>query len=669
MKRIKIISILFFIYLAGLAAATYVFNRPVVTNSPAQALVQFFTTTFTEIIVFCWISILAYVFGSWIFFKAKYEFDSQLEEFVFSIGIGLGSISYLVFVLSALQLLYISAGYVLLSVLTISMYRHGRRILSKLNWKIKVHPGRDEQLPDSNGVNLKTVEIILIIIIVQHILANFTNALSLPVSACDDLSYHLAVPKIYIQNHGFKYIPYIIHSNWPFLMEMLYTLGLLLTGQAVVPQTFHFLTSVLAVFTIYLFGRKYFSARVGLLASAIFYTAFVVRQNAWIAHIDISLTFFELLAVYAFVNWFYSEQKKWLILSAAGCGLAMATKLTGLFPLLILAAGVFYKIIIVNKNSLLKVLKPLLLFCTISIAIVSPWFVKSYIHTGNPVWPFAYKIFGGANWSPKYDRQFEVVLKSHGANRRGFLNYLLLPVNLIRYSGDFAYKPQYFFAPFFIYLILFMIFIRKTPQVIKYLAAYSFIYVSMFFQIGQETRFLLPVLPVLSLILAFWVEQFYIHKKYIFKICAFFMIIPLVYRFPLTSRSHFKRLPVVLGMETRENYLQRELEVYPMFAWINQNLSNDTRVLIIGDIRCFYCDRDYVWSCPFSQAYINYDLCRSVPDFKNRLKELNITHAAVFPYQDLPWPRHVKDLKNSLLKESRLMYENGNMKLYSIEYN
>lgn len=655
----KILYLLFFVYLIGLAAATYIFNRQFITNSPARTLVQFFSTTFFEIIIFCWMSILVYVFGNWICFKTKCEFDSQIEEFVFSVGIGLGCISYLVFALSALRLLYVPVGYVFLSVLTIFMYRHFRRILSKMNWNV--------------SVELKTFEIILVIIIGQHVLANFINALSLPVSACDDLSYHLAVPKIYIQNHGFEYIPYIIHSNWPFLMEMLYTLGLLLTGQALVPQLFHFLTSVLTVITIYLFGRKYFSQRTGILASVIFYTTFVVRQNVSIAHIDIGLTFFELLAVYAFVNWFYSEQKKWLILSATGCGLSMATKLTGLFPLVILSAGVFYKIIAVNKQSLVKVLKPILLLGTISITIVSPWFLKSYIHTGNPVWPFAYKIFGGANWSPKYDRQFEVVVKSHGANRRGFINYLLLPFNLIRHGGDFGYKPQHFFTVFFIYFILFMVFIRKTPQLIKYLLAYSFIYVSLFFQIGQETRFLLPVLPVLSLILAFWVEQFYTHGKYVFKIFAFCIIIPLVYRFPLTSRSHYKRMPMVLGMETRENYLQRSLEVYPIFAWINQNLSNDARVLIIGDLRCFYCDRDYVWSCPLSQAYINYDLFRSVSDFKNRLKELNITHAAVFPYQDLDWPKHVKDLKNSLLKESRLMHEveigNKKMKLYGIDYN
>ncbi|MBN1383339.1 MAG: phospholipid carrier-dependent glycosyltransferase [Elusimicrobia bacterium] len=664
MKK-RVIYILFFIYLIGLGIATYIFNKPFVTNSPVQSIEQFFTTTFFEIIIFCWISILACMLGNWICFKAKCEFDSNLEEFIFSIGIGLGSIAYLIFMLSALKLLYISVGYTFLLILTIFMFRHGRRFLTRINWNI--------------NLNLKTVEIILILIIAQHILANFTTALSLPVSACDDLSYHLAVPKIYVQNHGFKYIPYIIHSNWPFLMEMLYTLGFMLTGDAVVPQLFHFLTSVLTLFTIYLFGRKYFSARVGLLASALFYTAFVVRKNAGIAYIDIGLAFFELLAIYAFVNWFYSEQKKWFVLSAVGCGMSLATKLTGVFPLLILSAGIVYKVLVVNRNSLpphqwlvywcggfLKVVRPLIMFCAISITIVSPWFLKSYIHTGNPVWPFAYKIFGGANWSVEYDKRFAVAVRSHGANRRGIVNYFLLPVNFIRYSDDFGYKPQHFFTPFFVYLILFMVFIRKNPQLIKYLLVYSFIYSILFFRIGQETRFLLPVLPVLSLILAFWVEQFYIHKKYIFRICAFFIIIPLVYRFPLTSHSHYKRLPMVLGMETREEYLQRSLAVYPVFSWMNRNLGSDSRILIIGDIRCFYSDLPYVWSCPVSQAYIDYDLCRSVDDFKKRLKELNITHAAVFPYKDLPWPIHVKKLKDSLLKESRLIYENGNMKVYSL---
>src|SRR5205823_3823427 len=54
----------------------------------------------------------------------------------------------------------------------------------------------------------------------------------------DGLSYNLAAPKVYLRDHRIHFIAYDSHTNFPFTVEMLYTLGLA-WGGAVAAKLFH----------------------------------------------------------------------------------------------------------------------------------------------------------------------------------------------------------------------------------------------------------------------------------------------------------------------------------------------------------------------------------------------------------------------------------------------
>ncbi|MCD5390694.1 hypothetical protein LR007_02375 [candidate division NPL-UPA2 bacterium] len=94
----------------------------------------------------------------------------------------------------------------------------------------------------------------------------------------DTLSYHLGVPKIYIRNHRIMYLPHQVYSNFPFTLQMLYTLSLLLKGD-ILAKLIHLSFGLLTVGAIYCFSRRYFSQKIALLAAAIFYKGIVQKMT------------------------------------------------------------------------------------------------------------------------------------------------------------------------------------------------------------------------------------------------------------------------------------------------------------------------------------------------------------------------------------------------------
>ena len=100
-----------------------------------------------------------------------------------------------------------------------------------------------------------------------------------PIPAWDADTYHLTVPRLYIEHGGFRRIGFNVYSNWPMDVEMLYTLGMLL-------QDYLLATLVhlaFALFTIAALGRA-LALRgfkwAGLLAAILFLANEVVLAEA-----------------------------------------------------------------------------------------------------------------------------------------------------------------------------------------------------------------------------------------------------------------------------------------------------------------------------------------------------------------------------------------------------
>ncbi|MEK7813275.1 MAG: glycosyltransferase family 39 protein, partial [Candidatus Desantisbacteria bacterium] len=224
-----------------------------------------------------------------------------------------------------------------------------------------------------------------------------------PTMTYDAMVYHLAVPARYIQAHRIHYIPYICFSNYSMNMEMLFTIGLLL-GNDTLAKFIHLMFGLLSGAGIFCLAKRYFGQETAGLSLLIFFSiplaCFIMVQP----FNDLGLVFYEIMAVYAFVNWITTEQKgqktgqKWLFMSALMCGFAIGVKYTGGICTVILIIGVVWEGIW-SRHGFRYIITNLSLLMIIPLILNLPWFIRSFIYTGNPVYPMLYPYFSSINWN------------------------------------------------------------------------------------------------------------------------------------------------------------------------------------------------------------------------------------------------------------------------------
>ncbi len=87
-----------------------------------------------------------------------------------------------------------------------------------------------------------------------------------------------------------------------------------------------------------------------------------------------------------------------------------------------------------------------MLLMGVALLVCSPWLVKSYIYTGNPVYPFFYSVFSGKDWTGELARGYSTLQANFGLGN-DFASFLLLPYNLAAYSWAFYDTPGLYVGP------------------------------------------------------------------------------------------------------------------------------------------------------------------------------------------------------------------------------
>ena len=166
---------------------------------------------------------------------------------------------------------------------------------------------------------------------------NLVGALG-PELGFDALWYHLTIPKLYLENHSVFYIPggLLYYSLMPKLTEMLYVGALAINGE-ILAKLIHFSFGLLASIALYKLSRKFFTPKISLISVVVFYSNLVVAWQSTTAYVDLARTFFEIMALWGFVNFWKKREKKWLIESAVMLGLAISTKLLAIGSVLIMS--------------------------------------------------------------------------------------------------------------------------------------------------------------------------------------------------------------------------------------------------------------------------------------------------------------------------------------------
>lgn len=219
---------------------------------------------------------------------------------------------------------------------------------------------------------------------------------SVPPVSRDALTHHLAVPKLWVESGGIHERPDILFSYYPQLLDVLYMVPVAI-GHDIAAKYLHFAFALLTALLIFLFVRRRIGSPWAALAGLLFLTLPLIMKLSVTVYVDLGLIFFTTAALFSAAIWLEDTGRtRWLVLAAVCSGLALSTKYNALvsFLLLSLLLPFFYLFRRENQHAeQLNAVKFGVLFVVISLLVFSPWLLRNYGLTGNPIYPLARGVF------------------------------------------------------------------------------------------------------------------------------------------------------------------------------------------------------------------------------------------------------------------------------------
>jgi len=594
------------------------------------------------------------------------------DRLIFSLALGLGAVALITFgvgmagalrpaplfgTLAAIGLICARGAFALVGAAGRLLSRAGRFVV-RLVRSIGRRPGWGANLWLLTALVLGGIEAI----------ALFIGALAPPAGAdYDALAYHLALPALYLRWGAIRYDPYILHSNFPQVIEMLYLVMLAAGAQAA--RTVHFVFGLLAACACGSLCRRYGRAA-AIIGALVFWMTPVVAWEAGSGYDDLAFALFQTLAFLACVRAFDRRPgERWLVLAGICQGLALGVKYTALafVPLLLIAgAATVWRQggpgMGAARSRLRSVLQQTGIAGLAAAIVASPWYARALIWTGNPVFPYYYSLFGGRNWSREAERFYRHLQIGYGAGHalgsgRGPLDFLTAPWHLIA-------VPQYYYEPGgsagfgvlrgsigLAYLLLIGLnFIRGEWKPAA--AALALLFGAFFIEwylLMQQVRYLIPALPLLTPACALALSPLLTSGRasepggpdtrpaawFAMTLAAMIVLTSFGWSVWVSGQLAVwgpgpSAALVDVGAISRDDYLSQRLpDLWLVSEWVNINLPANARVALISEPRSYYIHRDTLWADGYEQEKLRYSKMRTAHELAAALRKAGITDVLI----------------------------------------
>jgi hypothetical protein len=493
--------------------------------------------------------------------------------------------------------------------------------------------------------------IAILILLLIEIILNLT-----PPIARDALIHHLAIPKLWLKNGGFYEIKWADFSYYPMNVDLLYIIPLYF-NKDFIANFIHMSFGIGTALLIYHYLNNKISRIAGLLGILVFISTPIVVRLSTQAYVDLGLTFFTTASILAFIRYRDGEFKefKWLFLSSVAMGLALGTKYNALIVWFFLSLAIVFVYSRDTKKQW-KAIKCGFIFFLISLLIFSPWLIKNIILTGNPLYPLFKGIFNISSASPGgtgsisgdtsigffkmremlYGENFwetlliplRIFFQGQDNSVRyfdGVLNSVLIILSPFAFMNKSFYRDKLFFISFTLFFILTVFFLEQKA-----------------FSIEQIVRYILPVIPLLSILTVMglvniwnWAMNTSIPIRNVLTAVLFTIFIVIMSKNIFYIKNYYHNISpmsYILGIESKDEFITRHISSYPAIKYINTNTPDNARIrLVFLAGRGYYLDRIYSEGASYGIGDVSGLAANSQEDrsFQAYLHSFGCTHLLV----------------------------------------
>ncbi|MBI3985155.1 MAG: glycosyltransferase family 39 protein [Candidatus Levybacteria bacterium] len=403
--------------------------------------------------------------------------------------------------------------------------------------------------------------------------------------------YHVDLPRIYLQNQTIMIPPKEdLHvSGSTLLAEMFYTPTIVFTSKESA-RFVHFIFYFLTLFTLLEFSRLK-DYKFAVFTPLIFVTAPVVLHEASSMYVDFQWIFLFLLSVLILIA-NNKKARSVLILSGFLLGGMLATKLWTIVFIPLVIAYLLFKL---KRERIYNKFINIVLFGFATLIVPSIWFIRSFILTGNFVYPAFTKeiLLDGSSWNLPLSHY--LVINST----------LLNPLSLINV-----------FSPFFFLGLIFILYGFKNNfslllklDIFKLSFMFLILYLVLNYPYG---RYLLGLYVLFIFIASLGLNNALRRFKYLNGLLLAVLLVFFSYYFI----NSLLILPYALGIADKNSYLSRVLvrdnsSYYDFGRSFDKYIDKQDLVAMYNFHGYYYADFKYIdTNYIFDNENRNFDLLR-----------------------------------------------------------
>ena len=495
-------------------------------------------------------------------------------------------------------------------------------------------------------------------------------ASSAPDADWDSLAYHLALPKIFLHDRALVNLRWSANAHYPLNTEMIYLLCLALMG-ARAAHVVNFINGLGLLAATWLIAQRFFGKRAAEISCAILSVQPLFQRVIGNAETDLNIA--QSIAAAFFVFLLSStkplkrDRKRLLFLCGLLSGLAASAKITGLWAIAALGA----LILIQRYESIREKAGEIFLYGSGTFLLGFPWYLKNWLQTGNPVWPYLGQFFRAnaldmAAWKRLSASVTEGVSKT-------FVHYLSVPFVLILKPKTFLHQPQWMMIPFFILLSVRLIRRPSLEAIEKKILLFIFFFYTVWFYVYQDWRYFLPAAAILAVLIGAWSSQLLGEKPFLRTLAFSALLIGL---WPLKKLSLNNEMYAFLNLDAAleppaRHYLEKSLGPWYLMSQAANHLPLNSKIFLFRDVRGYYLNPQYAWGDPLNPGVLDYNSIADWRQLRQELLALGFTHILYNPYignykGDQSYYRRSNLLVNGLLNRLHPLHCLGGICLYSL---
>lgn len=406
-----------------------------------------------------------------------------------------------------------------------------------------------------------------------------------PLTANDPIVYHMTIASSYAGGGEFGAAPDLVYSHMPHSAELLYACTFLFGGEGSA-RLFHLLLFVLNIAVVARLARRFRPEGGAAGVVILFATLPLVLDCRTVGNVDLVLSLFFALSLLHILDYRSAGKTGDLLAAALFAGGMLTVKFSAYAAYPIPVAALLIPLAGMKKR---PGPRPLLLFLLISHILLLPWMVKAWMQTGNPIFPLFPSLLGGTGWNGALAARLIEWQRAIGMGRDPLAS-ILLPWNAV-----FHGQPTYRFfdgilSPALILWAPWAI-VRGGSGARRFLLI-ALAGVCIWGFGSQQLRFLLPVVILaVAIIGAFWSTE----KNFRGVLQGLFFVgLAGALLTPFLLETSRDTLPVVLGLEERETYLQRKVQSYEAFRALSEYVPPGEKVLLVWENRVYHFPRPFL---------------------------------------------------------------------------